>query len=215
MAKTCLNCSETSGTTYSRCPEVVSTNCTFYQGVQLTCESDPTFSVCKGDNLSIVQEKIFNKICELSGLVDVTTIKFPCTLQEAWEEQDATILNLLSYFADIACSQQASIVSLGDDIKNLNPEVDICLQCCGDDCGSTKLLLSDALNKIVACLCDAKAQITALQTQVDIVQAAYNGIQSQIDLLKTFQTQQLTLNVDLQQRLIIVEGKTYCLPECP
>lgn len=210
--KECLNCSDNSSTKYSRCEPLVSTNCTFYQGVNLTCPSDETFSVCKGQNLSVVQETLFNKICELSGEIDVTEIRFPCSLQEAWRNEDPTLFNLLNYFATIACEQKATSESLQTQINDINPIVDICLQCCGDDCGSTKLVLSDALNRIVQCLCDAKAQINGLTKQVNLLQGSYNTLLTQIDLLKEFQTSQILLNIDLQTRLLAVENKLTCDP---
>lgn len=213
MAK-CENCADSSSTSYSRCNPPISSDCVMYQGANLECASDETFSICKGQKLSAIQEVLFNKICSLSGQDDITTIEFPCSLQEAWEEQDPTLLNLLSYFTQIACDHQASIATLTDSVENINPAVEVCLECCEDDCGTVKILLSDALNKIISCLCAAKAQITALQTQVDVIQTAYNGLQTQLTALETFQTTQLALNVSLQLRLASIESKTDCLPEC-
>lgn len=210
----CINCSDSSSTTYSRCNPTVSSNCVLYQGTTLTCPSDNTFTVCKGDVMSEVQETLFNKICQLNGNIDVKEIRFPCSLQDAWNLQDKTILNLLSYLAELSCTQKTAIESLGAQIQNINPVVDICLQCCGDECGSTELLLSDALNKIVECLCATKTQVASLQLEVNLISAGYNGLQSQLDLLKTFQTAQLALNIDLQTRLLAAEAKIACLPDC-
>lgn len=210
----CKNCNETSSTTFSRCNPPISSNCTFYQGASLTCSTDSTFNVCKGESLTEVQKIFFDKICELKGEIDVTEIRFPCSFQEAWDRSDKTILELLAYLAQIDCTQQSEIDELSTKIDNINPTVSVCLQCCGEECGTVDLLLSDALNKIVDCLCAAKTQITALQNEVALISAGYNTLQSQIDSLKTFQTSQVTLNIDLQTRLSAVESKTSCLPEC-
>lgn len=153
----CPGC-DNSSTTYTRCNPPQSTNCTFYQGESLTCSSDATFKVCKGDNLTEIQKVIFDKICSLSGSLNIESIEFPCSLQDAWEKQDPTILNLLQYVVNIQCEQNSLIANLQGQLSTLNPEVEICLSCCGDNCGSTKLLLSEALTKIVDCLCVTKAE---------------------------------------------------------
>jgi len=153
----CPGC-DNSSTTYTRCNPPQSSNCTFYQGESLTCSSDATFKVCKGDNLTEIQKVIFDKICSLSGSLNIESIEFPCSLQDAWEKQDPTILNLLQYVVNIQCEQNSLIANLQGQLSTLNPEVEICLSCCGDNCGSTKLLLSEALTKIVDCLCVTKAE---------------------------------------------------------
>lgn len=155
----CPGC-DNSSTTYTRCNPPQSSNCTFYQGESLTCANDATFKVCKGDNLTEIQKVIFDKICSLSGSLNIESIEFPCSLQDAWEKQDPTILNLLQYVVNIQCEQNSLIASLQGQLSTLNPEVEICLSCCGDNCGSTKLLLSQALTKIVDCLCVTKAEAT-------------------------------------------------------
>jgi len=205
--KDCLNCADNSSTTYSVCSPPVSTNCVFYQGASKECSEDTTFTICKGQNMSSVQETIFNKICELIGDINITSVEFPGSLQDGWKNQDPTILNLFVYLTQIACSQKADIASLSTSILNINPSVDVCLQCCGDECGSVKMLLSDALNKIVDCLCSAKAQITTLQTEVDVLNTSYNGLQSQITNLVNFNTAQVALNISLQTRLSCVETR--------
>lgn len=196
--KDCLNCADNSSTTYSVCSPPVSTNCVFYQGASKECSEDTTFTICKGQNMSSVQETIFNKICELIGDINITSVEFPCSLQDGWKNQDPTILNLLVYLTQIACSQKADIASLSTSILDINPSVDVCLQCCGDECGSVKMLLSDALNKIVDCLCAVKAEakaaydladkfandISVLKTQIN---DPVNGLNKQIADLTTAQ----------------------------
>jgi len=205
--KDCLNCADNSSTTYSVCSPPVSTNCVFYQGASKECSEDTTFTICKGQNMSSVQETIFNKICELIGDINITSVEFPGSLQDGWKNQDPTILNLFVYLTQIACSQKADIASLSTSILNINPSVDVCLQYYGDECGSVKMLLSDALNKIIDYLCSAKAQITTLQTEVDVLNTSYNGLQSQITNLVNFNTAQVALNISLQTRLSCVETR--------
>lgn len=175
----CPGC-DNSSTTYSRCNPPVSSNCTFYQGESLTCNNDATFKVCKGDSLTAVQKTIFEKVCELAGNVNIESIEFPCSLQDAWEDQDPTILNLLKYMVDIQCQQKTLLETLEGSLTTLNPEVEVCLTCCGEDCGPVKLLLSEALTKIVECLCTVKAEAKAAADAADAAMTKANLVYNTI-----------------------------------
>lgn len=164
----CPGC-DNSSTTYSRCNPPVSSNCTFYQGESLTCDNDATFKVCKGDSLTDVQKTIFEKVCELAGNVNIESIEFPCSLQDAWEDQDPTILNLLKYMVDIQCQQKTLLEEVDSyvnnkttvgGIKTIDPFVEVCLTCCAPEgtCGTTTMLLSQALEDMIKCICAAKDQ---------------------------------------------------------
>lgn len=171
----CPGC-DNSSTTYSRCNPPVSSNCTFYQGESLTCDSDATFKVCKGDSLTDVQRTIFEKVCELAGNLNIESIEFPCSLQDAWEDQDPTILNLLQYVVNIQCEQKSLIESIQTQLPEINPQVEVCLSCCGDNCGSTKLLLSEALAKIIECLCDTKTKAENALAQAEQAISTANAV---------------------------------------
>jgi hypothetical protein len=173
----CPGC-DNSSTTYTRCNPPVSTNCVFYQGDTKTCQSDTTFTICKGENMSDLQEKIFTKICALNASIDVTSIEFPCSLQDAWNNEDPTLLNLLQYIVDRQCEQNQAIQELGIDISKIDPLVTVCLECCSDKkCGTTQMLLSQALKDIIECLCKAKTDAANAVAQADLaVSTATNAI---------------------------------------
>lgn len=193
----CPGC-DNSSTTYSRCNPPLSSNCTFYQGDSLTCPSDATFRVCKGDNLTVIQEAIFDKVCKLSGAIDVKTIDLPLCVKEAWDQNNGTILNLLEYMLDIQCEQQQFINSL--DLQNINPFVKVCLACCTPGCTTDTpvvLLLSEALDKIVTCLCVAKTTADlALKTAQDAFYQSDTVLKTQID------QQQIIINSLVNQNII-------------
>lgn len=180
----CPGC-DTSSTTYTRCNPPISTNCVFYQGQTLNCPNDSTFTVCKGENMSDVQKTIFDKICALSGKIDVTSIQFPCSLQTAWTSQDKTILDLLQYMVDIQCSQNQLLTTLDEHvnarvevngIKTIDPYVEVCLACCGDSScsGTTTVLLSQALESIITCLCNARTEAANALAQATIARETVN-----------------------------------------
>lgn len=193
----CPGC-DNSSTTYTRCNPPVSTNCVFYQGEKLTCPSDSTFTVCKGDNMNDVQKALFDKICQLSGKIDVTSIEFPCSLQTAWLNQDKTILNLLKYMVSIQCSQQTSIDTINSQLPTLNPIVSVCFSPCCDEssCGTTELLLSEALTKIITCLCKATTDAANAVAQADL---ALSKATNAINLYDDLNSKYCVLNAQVTQ----------------
>lgn len=202
----CPGCNNSS-TTYSRCNPPQSSNCTFYQGDSLTCAADETFKVCKGDNLTDIQQVIFNKICELAGNINIQSVEFPCSLQDAWEDQDPTILNLLQYMVEIQCEQKSLIETLQENQSTLDPQVEICLECCGESCGSGKLLLSEALNKIVSCLCATKAIANeALQKATDALYKADVTLAAAVAEQQLIITSLVSQNITTQTRLCKLEA---------
>lgn len=178
--KDCIGC-ENSSSTFSRCNPPISTDCVFYKGSTLECASDKTFTICKNSVMTEVQRIVFNKICALSASIDVSEIRFPCSLQTAWQSENPTLLNLLSYIVEVQCNQNELINTLTTNVENINPKVNVCLRCCdGDNCGSTELLLSEALNKIVECLC------RALTLAEDASQTASNAFSQSTDAINLY-----------------------------
>ena len=169
----CPSCSENSSTTYSRCNPPVSTNCVFYQGKDLTCPHDESFAICKRQNMSAVQEEIFNRICQLIGDTDVTEVNIPDCLKDAWDNDDLTILNLFNFILDQQCVLKNSIDAVGTEgltvdslITIYNPCPTNC-QC--EDIPTVTIKLKDALNDMITCLCNARAQIKDLETNLEIL----------------------------------------------
>jgi hypothetical protein len=168
----CPSCSENSSTTYSRCNPPVSTNCVFYQGKDLTCPHDESFAICKRQNMSAVQEEIFNRICQLIGDTDVTEVNIPDCLKDAWDNDDLTILNLFNFILDQQCVLKNSIDAVGTEgltvdslITIYNPCPTNC-QC--EDIPTVTIKLKDALNDMITCLCNARAQIKDLEAEKKI-----------------------------------------------
>jgi len=210
----CPSCSENSSTTYSRCNPPVSTNCVFYQGKDLTCPHDESFAICKGQNMSAVQEEIFNRICQLIGDTDVTEVNIPCTLEVAWNDQDKTILNLFNYVLQVQCAQKEQIAGLGTDALTVNSFITINKPCdCGCNC-TTTVTLTQAFNDIITCLCNAKAEIKDLQNNLEILNQEVINVKSVYTQFSNFITSQTILNSSNSIRLSEIESKTTCLPTC-
>ena len=62
---------ETANYLYTRCPEVVSTNCITYQGESIDC-----LGICKGMTLTKLEDIVVNKICDLATLTNMSVIDF-------------------------------------------------------------------------------------------------------------------------------------------
>jgi hypothetical protein len=214
----CPSCSENSSTTYSRCNPPVSTNCVFYQGKDLTCPHDESFAICKGQKMSAVQEEIFNRICQLIGDTDVTEVNIPDCLKDAWDNDDLTILNLFNFILDQQCVLKNSIDAVGTEgltvdslITIYNPCPTNC-QC--EDIPTVTIKLKDALNDMITCLCNARAQIKDLETNLEILNQDFttykNMLQPKLNTLDSILLNQTSIALRLSE----IESKTTCLPTC-
>jgi len=211
----CKSCSENSSTTYSRCNPPVSSNCLFYQGVAKQCSNDSTFNICKGDNFSDVQSLIFDKICKLIGDTNVSTIQIPTCLKQAWDDSDLSIFNLFTLLLEQHCVLQTEVTNLTNSISTVNPEVEICLGCCEETgCNnSATILLSDALQKIVSCICTLKSQVTSLSTEVGNLTTQYNALVTQVGVIQTNVTNIVNAQPEILKRLSCVEFRIDSTPE--
>lgn len=198
---------ETANYLYTRCPEVVSTNCVTYQGADIPC-----LGICKGSNLSVVEMAIANRLCELSDLTDATIITVPACIIAAWNagQEDKTILNLLQFALDQICVLQAEITVLQTPVE---PKVTLDYACCStNSCVTTgKVTLSVALQNIITCICGLKSEVSTLESTVQSLQSEVIILNAQINdptngigaLQNQLTTQQLTIN-NLQKDIICI-----------
>lgn len=175
--------SEKSSYWYDSSPVKATSNEILYVGKTVDC-----LDFCDKPRLTTVQEKILDKICELVGITDVTSIHIPTCLVEAWGTSDETILNFLQFLLDQHCSLKSTV----DELPTTNnPFVTISYCCCndGDGCNTqVTLTLSEHIQKIVNCLCDLKTEVTTLQESFNTLNNQINGaggLVSQLAAVKT------------------------------
>lgn len=175
--------SEKSSYWYNSSAIKATSNEILYVGKTVDC-----LDFCDKSRLTTVQEKILDKICELVGITDVTSIHIPTCLVEAWGTSDETILNFLQFLLDQHCSLKSTV----DELPTTNnPFVTISYCCCndGDGCNTqVTLTLSEHIQKIVNCLCDLKTEVTTLQESFNTLNNQINGaggLVSQLAAVKT------------------------------
>jgi hypothetical protein len=159
------------------------TNEVLYVGKGVTC-----VDVCHNSRLTTVQEKILDKICELVGITDVTSINIPVCLQSAWGTSDENILNFIQFLLD----QHCELKTYTDGLPTTNnPFVTLSYCCCNDETGcntQVTLTLSDHIQKILNCLCDLKTEVATLQSSFTELNNQINGaggLVSQLAAVKT------------------------------
>ena len=188
---------ETANYLYTRCPEVVSTNCITYQGADIPC-----LGICKGSNLSVVEMAIANRLCELSDLTNATSITVPACIIAAWNagQEDKTILNLLQFALDQICVLQAEITVLQTPVE---PKVTLDYACCStNSCVTTgKVTLSVALKNIINCICEIKSEITDLKNTINTLKSEILVLEDQINNplngIGALQTQLVTQQISI------------------
>jgi hypothetical protein len=207
----CPGC-DNSSTTYSRCNPPVSTNCVFYQGPTKICENDTSFSICKGDVLSNVQEILFEGICDLKELINVSDIQFVCS--GSWKNKTSdqkTLHKLLEDITQLDCEYNTIVDDLNllvqgqtstvyNNIPVIDPFVEVCLGCCVTPsvaCNTPSVLhLSDALNKIASCICNLKARVEAAETKAN---TAFTNAEQALDLYENLDSKYCILNSQINQ----------------
>ena len=207
---------ETANYLFTRCPEVVSTNCITYQGESIDC-----LGICKGMTLTKLEDIVVNKICDLATLTNMSVIDFThkCPwIATAWNNAhpgnhpnvDNTILNILNFILDELCVLQAEITVLQTPVE---PKVTLDYACCStNSCVTTgKVTLSVALQNIITCICGLKSEVSTLESTVQSLQSEVIILNAQINdptngigaLQNQLTTQQLTIN-NLQKDIICI-----------
>lgn len=181
-----------------RCPNPTTTNCIEWVGDDIPC-----LDICKGDSLTVLQNAIAEKLCELVALTDASNIVIPECLRIAWGTQDKEILTFLQFILDNACSLQSQIDSINGTIANFNPLVTVDYKCCSDNpCVTTgTVTLSVALQNIINCLCTQKEEIEALSqtviTNSNLVLSLQQQVQAQQNLTNSLITTLSQISVRL------------------
>ena len=207
----CPGC-DNSSTTYTRCNPPISTNCVFYQGPTKICENDTSFSICKGDVLSNVQEILFEGICDLKGDIIVSDIQFTCS--DSWKTKTSdqkTLHKLLEDITQLDCEYNTIVDGLNllvqgqtstvyNNIPVIDPFVEVCLGCCVTPsvaCNTPSVLhLSDALNKIASCICNLRARVEAAETKAN---TAFSNAEQALDLYENLDSKYCILNSQINQ----------------
>lgn len=201
---------ETANYLYTRCPEVVSTNCITYQGESIDC-----LGVCKGMTLTKLEDIVVNKICNLAILTDMSVIDFThkCPwIATAWNNAhpgnhpnvDNTILNILNFVLDELCVLNTKV----DNLPNPLDETYTYQYCavCNTDCNpNVALTIPGHIQKIIDCICLLNTKIESFQTSIgDANIKAGNAIDIAQDALDTITAQQnaitaLSTQINLQK----------------
>ncbi len=196
---------ETANYLYTRCPEVVSTNCITYQGKSIDC-----LGICKGMTLTKLEDIVVNKICDLATLTNMSVIDFThkCPwIATAWNNAhpgnhpnvDNTILNILNFILDELCVLNSKV----DDLPNpLTVEFPLNYSCCGIPCGGeTVFNIPTHLKNIIDCICEVKSEITDLKNTINTLKSEILVLEDQINNplngIGALQTQLVTQQISI------------------
>lgn len=185
--------SEKSSYWYDSSPVIGTSNQITWAGGDVYCGT--TLVACNGTRLTTMQKAILDRICTLEGVIDMTTITFPCSLEVAWNSQDLTILNLIQYLLDNACAQKTTIDSLP---TTNDPFVTIEYCCCSgvDGCGtSVTVALSTHIQNIITCLCEYKEEVKNTYATLTALTAAQNKIATLEGKVCVLEANQTKMNV--------------------
>lgn len=180
-----------------RCPDTVGgSNCIEWLGDDIEC-----LGICKYQSLTVTQTAIANKICELITLTEVDEIVLPACFKGAFDTDDATIHDFLTFILDKLCEQHTEIdkintrlTTIGDEPDGINPLIELDYKCCSDNsCVTTgTVTLSVALQNILTCICGINDLLgdlpTGYETFVSYVQSLKTLIDTQNTTISTITT---------------------------
>jgi len=111
--------------------------------------------------LTTVQVSIAEKLCELVGETNVSTIVLPPCLVTAFGTRDKTILEFILFLLEESCNLQSQIDNLNTDLSIFEPMVTVDYKCCADSPCVTvgTVTVSEAIQNILNCLCDLKSDL--------------------------------------------------------
>lgn len=146
----CVDCT---GEDFIRCKPLVSTECVIYKGKNIPC-----LNVCKGEKLSSVEVKILDKICELVGDVDMSSVVLPTCLVTAWGTKDKSVFNFIQFVLDQFC--------LLNSTEIIEPQIDIDYMCLSNNpCINTQVVVTvpKAIQDIIIYLCDLSDKVNIIE----------------------------------------------------
>lgn len=136
---------------FINCSDVTTTDCVRYNG-----ESVPILGICKGDNLTSVENSILVALAKLVTETDLSNIILPDCLITAFGTRDKTILEFIKFLLEESCTLQAQIDTLNSDLATFQPMVTVDYKCCSDSPCVTigTVTVTEALQNIINCLCN-------------------------------------------------------------
>jgi hypothetical protein len=165
--------------------------------------------------LTKLEDIVINKICTLSGLVNMSVIDFTqkCTwIATAWNNAhpgnhpnvDNTILNILNFILDELCVLNTKVDNLPNPLNELHTYqyCTVCNTSCDPD---VALTIPGHIQKIIDCICILNTKIEGFQTDIDNAYVkADNAVQIAQDALDTITSQQnaitaLSTKINLQK----------------
>jgi hypothetical protein len=177
----CKSCQDS----FYNCPEVITTDCIPYIGPEIPC-----LGVCPNMKLSTVQISIAEKLCELVGETNVSTIVLPPCLLTAWGTRDKTILEFILFLLEESCNLQSQIDTLNTDLSTFEPMVTVDYKCCADSPCVTvgTVTVSEAIQNVLNCLCDLKSNLGFEICPVPTGKTLSCMVQEQATLIASLQT---------------------------
>jgi hypothetical protein len=177
----CKSCQDS----FYNCPDVLTSDCVSYQGPEIPC-----LEICPGMKLTTVQVSIAEKLCELVGETNVSTIVLPTCLVTAFGTRDKTILEFILFLLEESCNLQSQIDTLETDLSTFEPMVTVDYKCCADSPCVTvgTVTVTEAIQNVLNCLCDLKADLGFALYPLPSGKTLSGMVQEQATIITSLQT---------------------------
>jgi archaellum component FlaC len=160
------------------CPEALSNECIVWQGGDV-----PALGICNGDELSLAEKIIADKVVELIGAIDVSKTDISCLVGICTDCEDKSLKSLIQLLFDNQCSLRDLINSSGSSTSSIDLKINLrCLKKFDDFGNEIPQDLNAALQSVVNQVCTSKDKITGLEVKI-------SDLQNQIDAIPAPSTQ--------------------------
>lgn len=188
------------------CPEALSNECVVWQSGDI-----PSLGICNGDELSVAEKIIADKIVEITKELDLSTIDISCLYNTCSNCEDKSLSSLIQLLYDNQCSLRDLINS--SDGTSTNTTITVNLRCLKkfDDFGNEiPQDLNAALQSIVNKVCTHDDSILGIKSTLIDLQNQIDSIPTQSASTEPTITTCLTPGIRPVSQVVPIVTQDYC-----
>lgn len=160
------------------CPDVLSNECIVWQGGDV-----PVLGICNGDELSVTEKTLADKIVELFDNINMSEVDMNCLISTCQQKcKDTSLKAVIQVLYDNQCCLHDLITGIGQEPVVVTVKLNLrCLKVFDDFGNEIPQDLNQSLQSIIN-------QVCSTVTDVNAVKASIISIQNQLDILQTTPT---------------------------
>lgn len=141
------------------CPDVLSNQCIVWEGGAVEC-----LGICNGDQLSIAEKAIADKVCELAASLDLSDLDMSCVIEKS---TDTDLVNVLQVLFDNQCTLKTLIDNIDGNTADVELSLNLkCLKKFDEFNNEIPQNLNQVLQSSVNAICQNQTDIISLNSRL-------------------------------------------------